>query len=205
LTYRFGLSRRTFAILFVALTISVLVGQYFLYKFNLLRDRSSLLQQEVARAEVEARMAKEQEQEAERAMRVAQEQLQLLRKAGHPVLPLIEYCATDPDGKNVESAMAELGFELKKSPPLVEGVPLNVITFGSQVNPEDVKQVALALIRNRVEIKGIYRFKNNSPKRDGTPRKTLIEIGADKNLVNKSPLTQDDVQKMTQFKTSSAN
>lgn len=113
--------------------------------------------------------------------------------------PSIDYCSkNDAELQKVESALNGLGFKMRRI-PAPNDVPVNSVFFGSDVDPEDVRQVAIRLLQSGVQLKGIYRFRKDSPKRDGTSRATLIELVGSRPIEGRPPLTKEVVRNMERF------
>jgi hypothetical protein len=107
----------------------------------------------------------------------------------------VQYFPKDVDGKKVESALQELGFTLDKRRAPIPGIATNSIWFGKPVKIEDVKLVAFTLIRAGVQIKAIKPFAEHSPRRNAA----LIQVGADASVVNRAPLSVEEIRNATGF------
>jgi hypothetical protein len=106
----------------------------------------------------------------------------------------VEYFPKNVDENKVEAALSELGFTLSKPRALVTGIPTNAIWFGSPVSVDDVKLVALTLIRAGVQIRAI-RPSQLPDKKD----RPLIQVGADSSIVDDPVLTVEAIQRATRF------
>lgn len=73
----------------------------------------------------------------------------------------------------------------------------NAIWFGANVPIEDIKIVALSLLRAGIPIKGIRPFRTSA----SNPgfKMNIIEVGASVDLENKDLLTVDQVKNATEF------
>ena len=100
----------------------------------------------------------------------------------------VEYYPKDVDQNKVESALTELGFTLSTPPAIVRNIPTNSIWYGAPVNVEDVKLVALTLIRAGVQIRAIQCLVNKR-------HLALIQVGADSSVVNDLALTVEGMQR----------
>lgn len=107
----------------------------------------------------------------------------------------VQYFPKDVDGEKVESALLELGFTLDKKRAPVPGIPTNSIWYGTRVSIEDVKLVALTLIRAGVQIKAIRPFADYSPRKNAA----LIQVGADVAVINNAPLSVEGIRNATRF------
>ncbi len=106
----------------------------------------------------------------------------------------VQYFPKDIDRDKVEAALTELGFRLEPGTTQVPDVPTNSIWFGPQVNIDDVKQVAYVLIRAGVQIKAIRSFRNPSRQ-----KASLIQVGADRTVGHRPPLTVDEIRNARDF------
>lgn len=93
----------------------------------------------------------------------------------------------------VKSALLGLDFKFTEGEPGIPDVGTNAIFFGDKVPIEDVKLVALTLIRAGVEIKYIRPFKNS------TGRSLLIQVGAGTAYVSKPPLSVEAITDAKNF------
>jgi hypothetical protein len=108
----------------------------------------------------------------------------------------IEIFYKDIDQKKVETAFAELGFPLRRPRALVPGIATNAVWFGSVVPPEDVKLVALALIRAGVQIRAIRPIQTYIVhKKDAR----LIQVGADTAMVDAPAYSVEQVVEASVF------
>src|SRR5262249_11627339 len=104
----------------------------------------------------------------------------------------LEYFLKDVDQEKVLNAIKDLGFNAKSTAP-VGNTPTNAIWFGSQVDIEDVKLVAYALIHAGVNIKDIRPFAKSEGRED------VIQIGGRPAAVEKPPLTIEQIKAVNQF------
>jgi hypothetical protein len=107
----------------------------------------------------------------------------------------VEYFPKDIDSVIVKSTLETLGFNSKIG-KAKNSLSTNAIWFGSNVNIEDVKLVAYTLIRAGIQIKTIRPFNDNS----SNIHASLIQVGADVNYENKSPLSVDKIRKTSEFR-----
>jgi hypothetical protein len=106
----------------------------------------------------------------------------------------VEYFPKNVDGDKVEAALTELGFSVRKAATIVTAIPTNAIWFGTPVNIEDVKLVALTLIRGADRaIRPIQDYLVNQRDRP------LIQVGADSSVVGDRPLTVEAIRAATHF------
>lgn len=94
----------------------------------------------------------------------------------------IEYFPKDVDGNIVNSILRNAGFDLVKGIPM-NNLKTNAIWAGASVSVDEIKFVALVLIRAGVDLVTIERFKNGKGNKS-----RLIQIGADPANLGKSPL-----------------
>ena len=107
----------------------------------------------------------------------------------------VQYFPKNVDENKVESALTELGFTLDKKRAPVPGIPTNAIWYGTPVSIEDVKLVALTLIRAGVQIRAIRPFADYSPRRNAA----LIQVGADVAVVNDPPLSVEGIRDVSRL------
>jgi hypothetical protein len=107
----------------------------------------------------------------------------------------VQYFPKNVDENKVESALTELGFTLDKKRAPVPGIPTNSIWYGTPVSIEDVKLVALTLIRAGVQIRAIRPFADYSPRRNAA----LIQVGADVAVVNDPPLSVEGIRDVSRL------
>lgn len=106
----------------------------------------------------------------------------------------VEYFPKDvEEGKIISDALQGFNDTLKQSPPLLTDVPSNCIFFGSKVKLEDVQQIAGRLIDKGVQIKGIFRFSND------TNKSLLVQVLSNRNIINRPPMTADEIRKASDF------
>ena len=108
----------------------------------------------------------------------------------------VEYFPKNVDENKVEAALAELGFSVRKPPAVVHAIPTNSIWFGSPVDIEDVKLVALTLIRASVQIRAIRPIQDYLITKKDLP---LIQVGADSSVVNDPVLTAEEINAASRF------
>jgi hypothetical protein len=108
----------------------------------------------------------------------------------------VEYFPKNVDENKVEAALAELGFSVRKPPAVVQAIPTNSIWFGSPVDIEDVKLVALTLIRAGVQIRAIRPIQDYLVTKKDLP---LIQVGADSSVVNDPALTAEAISAAPRF------
>ena len=107
--------------------------------------------------------------------------------------PVIQYFAKSTDNDAVSRALRNGGFEFVKVPGQ-RAESTNCIWIGDAVSLADIKSVATALVRGGVPLRVIRRFRESSG-----PKANLIEIGADRALVNAPVLTADQIQNMSEL------
>jgi hypothetical protein len=120
-------------------------------------------------------------------------------KAKYSKTIIVQYFPKDIDGNKVTSAFDGYGFIVQIKNPLIPDLPTNSIFFGKNVNPEDAKLVAYTLIRAGVEIKGIYYSLL------GDAKKTVVQVVANREILNKPPLSVEQIKNMKNFAYSNAN
>ena len=106
----------------------------------------------------------------------------------------IEYFPKNVDSSKVFEALKELNYKVQLGRTQVKEVETNAIWFSSDVKTEDVKLVALTLIRANVKIKVIRPF------RADRGRKKFIQIGADRNFEDKTSIAVDEIVQTLKFK-----
>ncbi|MGB7947259.1 MAG: hypothetical protein WCH75_06225, partial [Candidatus Binatia bacterium] len=84
----------------------------------------------------------------------------------------------------------------RKPAAIVQQIPTNAIWFGSPVDIEDVKLVALTLIRAGVQIRAIRPIQDYLVNKKDLP---LIQVGADSSVVNDPPLTVEQIRAASRF------
>ena len=168
----------------------VLVVALGAWAINAAQNRQALA---ILRAEAEAaRNAVSQSRYANQALQ------QSLPRAGREKRKsvVVEYFPKNVDENKVEAALTELGFTLRKPAAIVQQIPTNAIWFGSPVDIEDVKLVALTLIRAGVQIRAIRPIQDYLVNKKDLP---LIQVGADSSVVNDPPLTVEQIQAASRF------
>ena len=109
-------------------------------------------------------------------------------------LALIEYFPKDLDKGTVEKALKKLDFPVVIMPAIISDLPSNSIWFSTTVKIDDVKLVAETLIKAGVEIKAIR------PLAEAVQfSESLIRVGADPQMEERSPLTLAQVRQASEF------
>lgn len=111
-----------------------------------------------------------------------------------PNVVTVKYYPKNVDSAVIQDSLSKLGlkFETEQSPN--QNIPTNSIRFGSNVTLEDVKLVAYTLIRAGVELKAIRPFA-----KPDDPKSSLIQVGADKSLNTRPPLTVEQIRQAPKF------
>ncbi|WJG08045.1 hypothetical protein [Aliiglaciecola sp. LCG003] len=105
----------------------------------------------------------------------------------------IRYFVKEVDQQRVWKSLTVKGISVSKSAPTLKNAKTNAIWFGDQVDIEEVKYVALTLIRAGISITSIKPF-------SGANRKVnIIEIGHDVDFENNTPLSVQQVVNAKQF------
>ena len=103
------------------------------------------------------------------------------------------------DEKKIVVGLEALGYQFRTASPnrYMAKKQTNALWFGSDVPLEDVKVVALALMRAGIQLKAIrpYRSSDSNP----TYKSNRIEIGASVDVENRPALTVNDVITATDF------
>lgn len=111
----------------------------------------------------------------------------------------VRYYSKTIDEKRVVVELQALGYRFEEKPPAeyMSKRGTNAIWFGTGVKLNDVKVVALALIRAGVPIKGIRPYRNSA----ASPgyKNNIIEVGASADLQNKPLLSVKDVAMAPRF------
>jgi hypothetical protein len=105
----------------------------------------------------------------------------------------VEYFPKDFDGTAVKQALQEGGFEFKPGKPK-NNLPTNSMWVGDSVSVDNIKFVALTLVRAGVQLRSIRRFRNGSKE-----KANLIEIGADPAMAEASVLAVEQIQSLTEL------
>ncbi len=105
--------------------------------------------------------------------------------------PIIEYFAKDTEGEGVTKALRDAGLDVIKLPGQLPG-PTNSVWAGNSVTMEEVRPVALALLRSGAQLKAVRHFRDGSGAKD-----RLIEIGSDRAFANAPVLTEVQIQQMS--------
>jgi len=104
----------------------------------------------------------------------------------------IQYFPKDVDQKKVGEVLRALGFRLESRSPQVTDLPTNAIWFGENVELEEVKLVALTLMRAGIQIRAIERFKEPSGR-----KASLIQVGASRFVADDSVFTVEKLRTLT--------
>ena len=102
----------------------------------------------------------------------------------------IMYYTRDRDNSKVVTELEKLGFAFTLQPSRRSSRASNCVWYGAKVTPDEVKVVALALLRAGVGLQAIKPFEN-SPDKDW-----IIEIG-NRNMDYDDVLGVDDVQRLS--------
>lgn len=104
----------------------------------------------------------------------------------------VQYFYKDEDREVVRKTLQLPGYHVVESPAKLSQ-PTDAIWAGDKVSIDDVRYVALTLMRAGIGIKSIRYFRDAA-----TPRKErLIQVGSDASLASRAPLTVDQVNAMT--------
>lgn len=106
----------------------------------------------------------------------------------------VQFFPKDVDKDKVTNALHELGFKLDQRPTIILDAPTNAIWFGTGVNPEDAKLAAYTLMRAGIQLKFFGRFKDSSGQYNDVPKTSLIQVGANRALINDRSLTVDEIR-----------
>lgn len=108
-----------------------------------------------------------------------------------PIAPItIHYFTGDLENERVRAALKDLGFDLVHQHREREDRVTNAIWYGSNVSTEDVKRVALALIRGGFGLQSIRPFEL------GTGKENIIEIGSRPSR-SRGVLTVDEIEQLS--------
>lgn len=174
----------------ILLALTIISSQYLLY-------RHRKLEQEVQTANARANEYEYRADIAEARLAEAINERDYRRDVYRSTR--VVYTANSKNERTVAIALAKLNLEPRFLPPSDPNLPPNVIFFGSEVDPSIVKTIAVALVRADIQIKGIYRFRDDSYSSYGFPRTRLIEVGASKFIVGRRPLTVEDIRNAVEF------
>lgn len=105
----------------------------------------------------------------------------------------VQYFPKNVDPAIVRSRLEALNISLDTSVSQLPGVPTNAIWFGSEVDVKTVKAVAYTLIGAGVELKMIRQFNNSQG------RERLIQVGGDRECVNRPTLTVEQIRSIPEF------
>jgi hypothetical protein len=86
------------------------------------------------------------------------------------------------------------GFQLEHAEPRYPSTPTNSVWFGSDVQLNDVRLVALTLVAAGVELKAVREFREPTGQ-----KKRMIEIGADAALVTGPAVTASAIMEAAGF------
>lgn len=100
----------------------------------------------------------------------------------------------DVNQRIVIENLRRLGYDVAIERPPIGDVPTNAIWFGSEVDIDDVKAIALTMIRAGYGIKAIRPFAQ-----PGGIRARQVQIGADRTLVGRPDLTVEGVDQTKEF------
>ena len=100
------------------------------------------------------------------------------------------YYTRDRDNSKVVGELEKLGFAFTLQPSRRSSRASNCVWYGARVTPDEVRVVALALLRAGVGLQAIKPFEN-SPDKDW-----VIEIG-NRNMDYDDVLGVDDVQRLS--------
>lgn len=128
--------------------------------------------------------------EAARAPLVTQ---QLAANKARTQPPVVQYFAKDFDGDVVRQALKAGGFQFIPGNPK-NTLPTNAVWVGDKVTLDNIKFVALTLVRAGVQLRSIREFRES-----GGRKANLIEIGADPAFVDAPVLSVEQIQSMTQL------
>jgi hypothetical protein len=98
----------------------------------------------------------------------------------------IQYFYKDKDPEIVKASLQELGYNVQMGSSDLDEVPTNCIWFSQGINKEEIRLVALTLVRAGIQIKEIRPFIGKKSDR-------LIQIGGKKALLGRSNLTIDEI------------
>jgi hypothetical protein len=100
----------------------------------------------------------------------------------------VKYFYREGDPPKVIQTIENLGFTVVKAETVIaDNIPTNFIRYGSEVNPEDVKLLAFALMRVGVQLKSIGCFDNSAGK------EKQVQIGARMASVNAALIKVEDI------------
>jgi len=111
--------------------------------------------------------------------------------ASKPRNARIQYFPKDADGMRVGAALKDLGFQVSKGQgnPELRRQSTNAIFFGPDVKLEDLKVVAVALVKGGASLRVIRPIQRTAPDKGN-----LIEIGTTGSVGNNPPLTVEKIQ-----------
>lgn len=103
--------------------------------------------------------------------------------------------AKDIDQDRIRLALSNLGFRMEKRGALLRETATNAVWFGTPVETQDVKLVALALMRAGIEVRSIRPIQDHIPTRDSS----LIQAGSAMDAAAWPRLTADQVVRALRF------
>jgi hypothetical protein len=98
----------------------------------------------------------------------------------------VEYFAKPSDSERLKTVLNSLGFRIKTT-EAINPNPTNVVWYGSEVTANDVKIVALAMIRAGVTLQGIQPFQKS------TTKPLMIQVGHEPRIEDLPPLTTEAI------------
>ncbi|OBP13773.1 hypothetical protein A5320_17830 [Rheinheimera sp. SA_1] len=103
------------------------------------------------------------------------------------------------DEKKIVVGLESLGYKFIAATPgkYMNKKQTNAIWFGSDVPLDDIKVVALALIRAGIQIKAVRPYRNSKEKPDY--KSNRIEVGASIDIERSNPLTIDEIVNAKEF------
>jgi hypothetical protein len=113
-------------------------------------------------------------------------------RRSHTVLQIFE---KDIDQSKVQNALQTLGFKVTVLTSQLSGFPTNAVFFGTGAHLDDVKLVALALMRSGITVQWINRIEDNI----AASRQAVIQAGAAAEARNATPYTAADVSDAKAF------
>jgi hypothetical protein len=106
---------------------------------------------------------------------------------------VVQYYPKDFDGEVVRQALSAGGFKFKAGKSK-NSLATNAMWVGDSVSVDNIKFVALTLIRAGVQLRSIRRFKDG-----GGEKSNLIEVGADPATTEEPVVTVERIQGLTQL------
>jgi hypothetical protein len=108
----------------------------------------------------------------------------------------IMYYTRDRDNSKVVNELDKLGFEFALQPSRRSSRASNCVWYGARVTPDDVKVVALALLRAGVGLQAIKPFERSADRDAEDDKDSIIEIG-NRKMDYDDVLSVDDVQRLS--------